>query len=196
MSRASRRGGRCRHLWPIAVVLAVAVVVAVGLFVVQPFAIPSASMTPALRPGDRVLVLKWHAADVHRGEVIVFHEPSGWGPDAGSTDYVKRVIGLPGERVACCSHGRVTVDGRPLKEPYLHPGDAPSTVRFDVRVPPGHVWVMGDHRSDSDDSRSHLGDPGGGMVPLDDVIGRVAYRYWPPDRLGPAPRHQPEAVAR
>ncbi|HET7303944.1 MAG TPA: signal peptidase I [Segeticoccus sp.] len=193
-----------RHPWVIALALAAALLVVAGALVAQPFVIPSASMTPALRPGDRVLVEKWDAADVRRGDVVVFEAPPGWGAEGGSTDYVKRVIGLPGDRVACCTHGAVTVDGQRLDEPYLHPGDRASTVHFDVRVPAHHLWVMGDHRSDSDDSRSHLGDPGGGMVPLDAVVGRVAYRYWPPDRVGavpsaPAPqtlRHQPEAVAR
>jgi signal peptidase I len=97
----------------------------------------------------------------------------------GENDYVKRVIGLPGERIACCdAKGRLTVNGFPLDEPYLGGGRASDTP-FDIRVPPGRYWVMGDNRDDSGDSRSHLGDPGGGTVPRDNVVGRVVSVWWP-----------------
>src|SRR5208282_5916762 len=97
---------------------------------------------------------------------------------------IKRVIGLPGDRVACCdAQGRVTVNGVPLTEQsYLYPGDAPSEIRFNIRVPPGQLWVMGDHRLISDDSRDHLGEPGGGAVPENAVIGRAFVIIWPPSR--------------
>jgi len=102
------------------------------------------------------------------------------GAPIGEYDYVKRVVGLPGERVACCdAAGRVTIDGRPLEEPFLLRPAPASTMTFDVRVPPGRLWVMGDNRDDSGDSRAHLGDPGGGSVPLDHVVGRVVTIWWP-----------------
>jgi signal peptidase I len=171
---------------------------------VQSFVIPSASMQPALTAGDRVLVsrLDYRLGDVRRGDVIVFDGDgvfdapvrpartplvglgrgiaSALGAPIGEYDYVKRVVGLPGERVVCCDAvGRITVDGRPLEENYLrHPGPASSTP-FDVLVPFGRLWVMGDNRDDSGDSRAHVSDPGGGTVPLDHVVGRVMSIWWP-----------------
>jgi signal peptidase I len=108
-----------------------------------------------------------------------------FGIDLGEQDFVKRVIGVPGDRVRCCDdQGRLSVNGKPVEEFYLHPGDEPSEVTFDVTVPEGRLWVMGDHRSASADSRSHLGDPGGGMVRASDVIGRAWVTYWPLARWG------------
>jgi signal peptidase I len=95
------------------------------------------------------------------------------------------VIGLPGDRIVCCDEqGRLTVNGVPLDEPYLFPLDLPSRDRFDVLVPPGRVWVMGDHRSRSADSRAHLADPGGGTVPMDKIVGRAVAIVWPLGRAG------------
>ncbi len=90
-------------------------------------------------------------------------------------DYIKRVIGVPGDHVACCNRqGQVTVNGVPLSEKsYLYPGDAPSEQRFSITVPPGRLWVMGDHRSVSWDSRGHMNDPGGGTIPENHVVGRA-----------------------
>ncbi|MET9919079.1 signal peptidase I [Streptomyces sp. NPDC059605] len=182
-------------------------------FVVQPFLIPSGSMEPTLRVGDRVLVNKLayrFGAVPHRGDVVVFdgtgsfvQEAPQENPVAGmahsvasslglaqpaETDYVKRVVGVGGDRVVCCdSRGRVEVNGRAVVEDYLYPGDAPSRARFDIVVPDGTLWMMGDHRSNSRDSRDHLGEPGGGMVPVDMVIGRVDWIGWPPSRLGSLP---------
>ena len=190
----------------IAAAVAVALVRAV---VVQSFVIPSGSMEPTLRIGDRVLVARYSHlfGPPSRGDVIVFDgegvfEPasdrtdsalagagravaSAFGLPVGATDYVKRVIGVPGDRVACCdSQGRITVNGIAFHEPYLEPGEAASAIRFDIVVPAGRLWVMGDHRSDSADSRAHLGDPGGGTVPVDRVVGRVLGVFWPASRLG------------
>lgn len=175
--------------------LIVAVVVAlttgVRAYVVAPFSIPSGSMEQTLQVGDRILVdrISYRFHDVRRGDVVVFDGTDTFGSlgnSHGETDYVKRVIGLPGEHVVCCDgKGRVTVDGRPLTEQaYLHPGDVPSLMRFDVRVPAGRLWLMGDHRSDSLDSRAHLGDPGGGTVAVSMVVGRVLTVVWPLSRLG------------
>ena len=104
-------------------------------------------------------------------------------PDAGE-HLIKRVIGLPGDRVACCdAAGRIEVNSSPIVEPYLKPGSVPSEFGFDVVVPPERLWVMGDNRQNSQDSRAHLGEPGGGMVPIDDVVGRAVVVMWPLDRL-------------
>ncbi len=104
----------------------------------------------------------------------------GLAPDSGH-DFVKRVIGVGGDHVVCCdAQGRITVNGVALDESsYLFPGDVPSEEHFDVVVPAGRLWVMGDHRSASSDSRAHLGDPGGGTVPVDKVVGRVMVVVWP-----------------
>jgi signal peptidase I len=179
-------------------VLLVAVVVVVTSlvrsFVVAPFSIPSGSMEQTLQVGDRILVdrLSYRFHDVRRGDIVVFDGTEAFGRlgnGPGETDYVKRVIGLPGDHVVCCDeHGRITVNGTPLAETrYLYPGDDPSELKFDEIVPAGRLWLMGDHRSDSLDSRAHLGDPGGGMVPIDKVVGRVMGVVWPLNRLGGLP---------
>jgi signal peptidase I len=101
--------------------------------------------------------------------------------EPAETDFVKRVIGVGGDHVVCCDReGRIQVNGGAVKERYLYPGDSPSRVPFDIVVPPGTLWVLGDHRADSRDSRDHLGEPGGGMVPVGKVIGRAEWIGWPP----------------
>jgi signal peptidase I len=160
--------------------LLVALVLLLVRFVTQPFVIPSRSMEPGLRVGDRVLVDKVayrFGAEPQRGDVVVFDGTEYF----GDGDYVKRVVGVGGDHVVCCdSQGRLTVNGRPLTEAaYLYPGDKPSSVPFDVVVPHGRLFLLGDHRSDSSDSRDHLGSPGGGMVPVDRVIGRAEWIVWP-----------------
>lgn len=159
-----------------------AVLLLVSQYVVEPFQVPSGSMEGTLRVGDRVLVDKLayrFGGTPRRGDVIVFNGEGSF-TQSGGTDYVKRVIGTGGDRVTCCDRqGRLTVNGHPLDETYLHPGDSPSRVAFDIVVPPGRLWVMGDHRDDSSDSRDHLGDPGGGTVPVDRVIGRAEWIAWP-----------------
>ncbi|MFI1166689.1 signal peptidase I [Streptomyces sp. NPDC020801] len=149
-------------------------------FVVQPFQIPSGSMEQGLRIGDRVLVNKLayrFGAAPRRGDVVVF-DGSGYFGDA---DYIKRVVGVGGDHVVCCDkEGRLHVNGRSVDEStFLYPGDSPSTVPFDVVVPGGTLFVLGDHRGDSSDSRDHLGSPGGGMIPVGDVIGRADWIVWP-----------------
>ncbi|MFE7774769.1 signal peptidase I [Streptomyces sp. NPDC057445] len=177
-------------------------------FVLQPFLIPSTSMEPALEVGDRVLVNKLayrFGSGPARGDVVVFDGTGsfvreapeqnavaglvrGVAADLGlaepaETDFVKRVIGVGGDRVVCCDkRGRLEVNGVPVEERYVYFGDAPSQVPFDIAVPQGTLFVMGDHRSKSRDSRDHLGEPGGGMVPLDKVIGRADWIGWPAGR--------------
>ncbi|WP_433545464.1 signal peptidase I [Streptomyces sp. CA-294286] len=179
-------------------------------FVMQPFLIPSTSMQPALDVGDRVLVNKLayrFGAVPQRGDVVVFdgtgsfvrEEPSAdpvtgalrWAGSAlgltepAETVFVKRVVGVGGDRVVCCDkRGRLRVNGRAVDETYLHPGDSASRVPFDIVVPQGRLWMLGDHRSRSSDSRDHLGSPGGGMVPVERVIGRADWTAWPFGRWG------------
>ncbi|MBM7168348.1 signal peptidase I [Streptomyces sp. G44] len=158
--------------------LCVVALLLVSTFVVQPFQIPSGSMEPAFRVGDRVLVNKLayrFGSEPQRGDAVVF-DGSGYFGDA---DYIKRVVGTGGDRVVCCERGRIKVNGVPVDEPYLFPGDSPSQVPFDVVVPEGSLFLLGDHRSASRDSRDHLGQPGGGMIPVDEVIGRADWIAWP-----------------
>ncbi|MEI2779187.1 MAG: signal peptidase I [Tetrasphaera sp.] len=206
---ASGTPSRRRKPWPVWVhlVLALVLVALLRNFVAQSFYVPSGSMIPTLQVGDRIIVNKLDHS-IERGDVVVFDGTDTFGGnpttrfDSGvgkvvavvarvfginvdEKDYVKRVVGLGGERVACCdAQGRITINGSPLAEPYLAPGVEPSTTEFDVQVPSGRLFLLGDNRENSADSRAHLGDPGGGMVPVEDVIGPPLVRYWPLDRLG------------
>ncbi|MGW0603679.1 signal peptidase I [Streptomyces sp. NPDC002640] len=154
----------------------------VTLFVAQPFTIPSTSMEPGLRTGDRVLVnkLAYRFGDgPARGDVVVFQDAEGF----GDGHFVKRVVGVGGDRVVCCDRdGRLRINGRAVDESAFLGGDAPSAVRFDVVVPDGRLFVLGDHRAASSDSRDHLGSPGGGMVSVEDVTGRADWIVWPAGR--------------
>lgn len=178
----------------------------VNAFVARPFAVPSGSMENSLRPGDRLIANQLaysFGGHPRRGDVVVFDgrgsflrgsaEPTGFGnalrslvrdlglAPADDSVYVKRVIGVGGDRVTSTGPGaRITVNGVPVDESsYLAPGDEPSKVAFDVVVPAGKLWVMGDHRDASRDSRDHLGEPGGGFVPEGKVIGRAEWVVYP-----------------
>lgn len=166
-----------------ALLLCVVLVSLVGRFVLQPFDIPSGSMEPGLRPGDRVLVNKVayrFGAKPERGDVVVF-DGTGY---FGGGDYIKRVVGVGGDHVVCCdSQGRIEVNGDPVSEKrYLYPGDAASRTPFDVSVPQGRLFLLGDHRGTSRDSRDLLGAPAGGMLPVDAVIGKAVWVAWPAGR--------------
>ncbi len=207
-----RRKRKQRSFWrelPILIVVALLLAVVIKTFAIQAFWIPSGSMENTLEINDRVLVNKivYHIRDIHRGDIVVFNGDGSWDPGPIPTDgnvfqqfgagfasmfgfghpgdiLIKRVIGIPGDHVACCdAQGRITVNGVPLiEQSYLYPGSAPSQTRFKIVVPQGRLWVMGDNRLWSADSRDHMGDPGGGTVPESAVIGRAFIIIWPPSR--------------
>jgi signal peptidase I len=204
--------GRRRSFWrelPILIAISLVLAVVIKTYFVQAFWIPSGSMENTLEINDRVLVNKlvYHFRGIHRGDIVVFNGDGSWDPGSVPTSgnifeqfangfasmfgfghpgdiLIKRVIGVPGDHVACCdAKGRVTVNGVPLNEQsYLFPGDAPSQIRFNIIVPAGRLWVMGDNRLYSDDSRLHQDDPGFGTIPESAVIGRAFVIIWPPSR--------------
>lgn len=145
--------------------------------VLQTFTVVADSMSPTLEDGERLIVLK--TTSIERGDLIVFDGAHLLGTPG--TTYVKRVIGVPGDQVVCCTDGGLTVNGADFDEPYIV-GPSDQTA-FDVTVPDQRFWVLGDNRADSADSRSALGRPGGGMLRASDVIGEVVWRYWPTDRF-------------
>ena len=190
--REPRKGGPLRLLRDVIVVVLIALLVSWGIrsFLVRSFYIPSASMEDTLQIGDRLIVneLVPRFGDLKRGDIVVFDDPGGWlGYDGqGEQDLVKRVIGLPGDHVTCCdAAGHILVDGEALYEPYLKlpAGQARASLSdFDVTVPEGALWVMGDNRNNSADSRLHQTGPYAGFVPIDNVVGRAFVITWPIDR--------------
>ncbi|MFJ9886801.1 signal peptidase I [Streptomyces sp. NPDC091287] len=201
---------------PLLIGVALVLALLIKTFLVQAFSIPSDSMQNTLQQGDRVLVDKltpWFGSEPERGEVIVFHDPSDWlanvpvdppntvqkvlsfvgvMPSAEEKDLIKRVIGVGGDTVECEGDGPVKVNGTALDEPYVLPGNTPCSDdedggRFKVTVPEGKIWVMGDHRQASADSRYHQDDPNRGMVPVDEVVGRAVVIAWPAGRWSTLP---------
>jgi signal peptidase I len=199
---------------PILVIIALALAFILKTFLIQAFFIPSGSMENTLQIGDRVMVnkLAYTFGDIERGDIVVFSGVDSWDPeievaDSGNPitdslrsiagafgfaaspnekDYIKRVIGLPGDHVECCDkQGRIMVNGIPIDETeYLYNDNKPSDDTFDIVVPDDRLWVMGDHRSASADSRAHIGDPGGGAIPIDSVVGRAFVVIWPVSDMG------------
>jgi signal peptidase I len=181
--------------WVALIVAAVVIAIVVKSFLFQAFYIPSASMEPTLKKGDRILVnkLSYDLHDVNRGDIVVFAaSPNKEWNDAGIDDLVKRVIALPGETITECGDQLVCIDGRVLDEKYLPSDVLPAVPWFDAAppgcepesppngctVPPGHYFVMGDNRDDSLDGRRH------GPIKGSSIVGRAFVRIWPLDRLG------------
>ena len=206
---------RGRSFWkelPILIIVALFLTLVIKTYAIQAFYIPSGSMQNTLEIGDRVLVNKlvYDFRGIHRGDIVVFSGDGTWDPGVtppsnnffarfgqsvesmfgfaqGQNDFIKRVIGLPGDKVACCdAQGRLTVNGVALNEKsYLYPGNPPSQTRFSVTVPANSLWVMGDHRDVSYDSRGHrYGFPGGGAIPESAVVGRAFIKIWPVSQVG------------
>jgi signal peptidase I len=201
---------------PILIGIALILALLIKTFLVQAFSIPSNSMQNTLQIGDRVLVDKltpWFGSEPERGEIVVFHDPGGWlneaplpepsgvggaiqtvfssiglMPSADEKDLIKRVVAVGGDRVQCKRGRPVEVNGKALDEPYLFPGNTPCDDKpfGPVEVPVGKMWVMGDHRQDSLDSRFHQ-KVDNGMIPTDRVVGRALVVAWPLTRLAPLP---------
>lgn len=195
----------------IIVVFALLVSWLIKTFLVQAFFIPSESMEDTFERGDRVMVSRLvpRFNDVNRGDIVVFKDPGGWLGDYPVTDrgpfgnavvaiftgigllpqdsgehLVKRAIGIAGDHVLCCDvGGRLVINGTSIDEQlYIRPGSIPSQISFDVTVPPGMLFVMGDNRQNSADSRFNTDKPYGGFVPVENVVGTAFATVWPLDR--------------
>ena len=194
-----RRGSFWREL-PILLGVAILVAILVRTFVLQTFFIPSPSMEHTLNIDDRVLVNKllYDFRSPERGEIVVFRAPTQWSGNPAGEDYIKRVIGVGGDRVRCCDQGRLVINGKTVDEPYVfHESghrDPVADENFDIVVPAGRLWVMGDHRSESGDSLEHwerTSNIDQATVPENAVVGRAFTIFWPLNRSGwlsvPAP---------
>ncbi|MEE1809519.1 signal peptidase I [Streptomyces sp. BE133] len=206
-----------RSFWkelPLLIGIALVLALLIKTFLVQAFSIPSDSMQNTLQRGDRVLVDKltpWFGAEPKRGEVVVFHDPGGWlegtqtpnpnvvqkflsfiglMPSVEEKDLIKRVIGVGGDTVECKKNGPVIVNGKALDDQsFIFPGNTPCNDEpfGPIKVPEGRIWVMGDHRQNSLDSRYHQELPGGGTVSNDEVVGRAIVVAWPINRWATLP---------
>jgi signal peptidase I len=202
-----RRKGSLLKEFPILVVVALVVSLLIKTFLIQFFYIPSGSMENTLQIRDRVAVNKIPliSRTIHRGDVVVFRDPANWLSEPFASEssviveklkeglvavgilpnptkqyLVKRVVGIGGDRVICCNKNKkLTINGKESTEPYIFEGNDPSDLNFDVTVPAGKIWVMGDHRGASADSRYHQDDINKGMVPLNRLTGRVVAVIWP-----------------
>lgn len=212
-----RRGSLLKEL-PMLVAVAIVVSIIIKTFLVQFFYIPSGSMENTLLVNDRVAVNKLgnFFSEIDRGDVVVFRDTAGWLPEE-SSDFgsgvinrikeglvfvgilpdpakqylIKRVIGVSGDRIVCCDKdSKLTINGLAVDEPYIYPGDSASESEFDVTVPEGFIWVMGDHRGASADSRFHRDDANQGFVPLSAVTGRAFAIVWPVKNISFLSRYQ------
>jgi len=201
-----KKGSLLKEL-PILVVVALVVSLFIKTFVVQFFYIPSGSMENTLQIKDRVAVNKvpFISKNISRGDVVVFRDPDDWLPEIIDYDtnkyvskaksalvavgvlpnpakqyLVKRVVGVEGDHIVCCTKaGNLTINDVEVTEPYIYAGNKPSEMKFDVTVPKGKLWVMGDHRGASADSRYHQDDINKGFIPVSRVTGRVVAVIWP-----------------
>ena len=206
-ARARSGSPRRRRRWiphrstVLVVVVVIALTALFKTFVIQWFEIPSGSMEDTLKVGDGVAVTMYDAKDLERGDVVVFTDPDHWLdvkdptglrgvirdtlvlihllPENTGHYLIKRVIGVAGDHIVADGRGSLTVNGTPLNEPYLKDDASPSDVAFDVVVPEGFIWVMGDNRANSADSRYHQDDAHGGFVPIADVAGVAKVVVWP-----------------
>jgi len=206
----NKKGSLLREI-PIIIGSALIVSIIVKTFFLHFFFIPTGSMENTLQVGDRIAVNKFGAlfSEIKRGEIVVFADPDNWlgqAPDDQSTGLlgqgknllitigvvpdpakqylIKRVIGVGGDTVICCDdQERLTVNGKSVAEPYVYENDKASDSNFNVTVPEGFIWVMGDHRGASSDSRFHTNDVNAGMVPLSKVVGRATFIVWPISNL-------------
>ncbi|KIZ13881.1 signal peptidase I [Streptomyces natalensis] len=186
-STQRRTDGRGRTMGSTLSGLAVAVgcVLFLGGFVwaavlYRPYTVPTDSMSPTIAVGARVLAEKADGSEIRRGDIVVFKDTT-W----GDLPMVKRVVGVGGDHIACCTkQGRLTINGKPVEEPYLHGHGPASPVGFKATVPTGQLFLLGDHRSDSLDSRVHLTDGDQGSVPRSAVQARVDARAWPLGSIG------------
>lgn len=175
------RGNRWIIEWVLVLVVALGLAVGLRTFVIQTYSIPSTSMVPTLMVGDRILVdkLSYHLHAVHRGDVVVFATPPKEVPILMVKDLVKRVIGLPGETVSSGPHGEVLINGKVIDQPWLTASarDDPGPPIRTQRIPKGDIFVMGDNRGVSDDSRFY------GPVSESLIVGRALFGFWPLSRI-------------
>jgi signal peptidase I len=212
-----RKGSVLRE-FPILIIVALAVSLLIKTFLVQFFYIPSGSMENTLQIGDRVAVnkLPFISKTINRGDVVVFRDPANWLPEPYEASgnkilgkvkdglvtvgilpnpakqyLVKRVIGVAGDKVICCDNGKLTINGKETSEPYIFAGNKASDLDFNITVPEGKIWVMGDHRGSSADSRYHQDDVNSGFVPVSKVTGQVFATIWPIKSVGLVPGQNP-----
>jgi signal peptidase I len=187
-----RRGSFWREL-PILLGVAILVAILVRAFVLQTFYIPSPSMEHTLNVLDRVLVNKlvYDFRDPHRGEIVVFKAPDDWQSGTEGEDFIKRIIGVGGDHVVCCdTKNRLVINGHALDEPFIYRDadgtpDPAADEPFDITVPAGRLWVMGDHRSASGDSLEHweqTQDIAEATIDKEAIVGRAFTIFWPVNR--------------